>query len=160
MKSTKLISLLVCFFVASAAANAQKKSEGRELAELGFAAVDAQSKGFAHIGDLEAYRKLVFVSMDANDDKKVDLNEFLGWDYGFHLIAEEQGKKNAYLTSKKVIFHFWDRNGDGFLAPAEHRKAIIADFQRADLNNDAILSKEEFIRNFSIMAAMRAALKD
>ncbi len=54
---------------------------------------------------------------------------------------------------------FWDLDGDGEVTARENRKARAADFLRADLNNDAILDKNEFINGFSVFVALKAALK-
>ena len=59
----------------------------------------------------------------------------------------------------KVVYGFWDRNGDGSITEGEHRKAIVADIERADLNGDAVLDKSEFLRGFSVLVAIRAALQ-
>lgn len=83
----------------------------------------------------------------------------MDWDFGFSLVAEEQNKVLAYRTALKVVFSFYDRNGDGGITQTEHRKAVISDIQRADLNNDAVLSKSEFLGGFSILVAIRATLK-
>ena len=41
----------------------------------------------------------------------------------------------------------------------EMRLAMIADLKRADQNDDAVLTKEEFIAGFPIIVAMRAAIR-
>ena len=138
---------------------AQNASEGRELAELGFAAVDRHNVGYVNHGDMEAYRDLVFVSMDADDNGKIELPEFLVWDYGFSPLAEERDRVDALETAKKVVFSFWDRNGDGGITETEHRHVIIQDFRRADLDDNMLLTEEEFLNGFSIMVAFRAALR-
>ena len=138
---------------------AADKSEGRQLAALSFEAVDRHGNGFVHQGDMEAMRRDIFNSMDANENNAIELPEFLDWGYGFQSIAEEESKELAYRTALKVVFSFWDRNGDGKITTTEHRKAIIRDFDRADLNDDAVLTEKEFVGGFSVLVAIRAALK-
>lgn len=133
--------------------------DGKALAELSFESVDVKGKGHVDQGDMEAMRQTVFASMDADDSKSIELPEMLGWGFGFQNIAETDDKLLAYNTALKVVFSFWDRNGDGKISNTEHRKAIISDFNRADLNSNAILEKEEFIQGFSVLVAIRAALK-
>jgi len=140
-------------------AAAQTISEGLRLAEVTFESVDTAGRGYVDMGNMENFRRLVFVSQDADDNHRVSLQEYLEWDYGFSNLAAETNRELAYITALKVVHSFWDLNGDGEVSEAEHRRSIMADFSRADLNNDAILSKEEFISGFSVLVALRAALK-
>lgn len=137
----------------------QTKTEGRETAELTFASIDRGAKGFVHQGDLEAFRSDVFVSMDADDNRKLTYTEFSAWDPGFSVIAAKENKTDAFITATKIIFSIWDRNADGHITEAEMRFAMASDFRRADVNDDAILSEDEFLNNFAIIVAMRAAIR-
>lgn len=138
---------------------AQQQPEGKALAALSFESIDVNGKGFLNQGDMETGRQNIFTSMDANDSNTLELQEFLGWGYGFENIAQDEQKLLAYRTALKVVYSFWDRNGDGKITQTEHRKAVINDFNRADLNDNAILEKSEFIGGFSVLVAIRAALK-
>ncbi len=159
MKPAMILPLVAGLMMFASGAFAQSASEGKELAELGFAAVDRHGVGHVNHGDMEAYRNLVFVSMDADDNGKIELPEFLLWDYGFAALAEDRDRVDAYETAKKIVFSFWDRDGDGAITETEHRHAIILDFRRADLDDNMLLTEEEFLGGFSIMVAFRAALK-
>lgn len=141
------------------ASMAIEKTEGRLTAELTFSSIDAQGKGYIHQGDLERFRDEVFVSMDQDDNGKVSYAEFSDWDPGFSAIAAEAGKQDAYVTAIKIVHAVWDRDGDGVLTVPEMRFAMTTDFRRADLNDDAMLSEEEFLSNFTIIVAMRAAIR-
>lgn len=155
----KNLGLALCMALIAAPVLAEEQSEGRALAELSFESADTKERGYVDMGQMEEMRQDVFYSMDADDNGKLSEPEFLEWGYGFQNIAEEDGKTLAYNTALKVVFSFWDRNNDGAITPTEHRKAIIADFQRADLNSDAVLNKSEFLGGFSVLVAIRAALK-
>ena len=133
--------------------------QGKALAEMSFDSIDTKGKGYLDQGDMEEARKGIFSSMDADENKSIELSEMLAWDFGFQNIAEDQNKQLAYTTALKVVFSFWDRNGDGKITNTEHRKAILRDFERADLNDNAVLEKSEFIGGFSMLVAIRAALK-
>lgn len=133
--------------------------EGRLIGETIFASVDQSENGQIHMGDLEAFRSLVFAGMDSDDDGNVEYAEFSEWDPGFAYVAEQAGRKDAYTTASKIVFSFWDKNGNGKLTQREMRLAMNADFRRADQNDDALLSQEEFIQGFPIMVAMRAAIR-
>lgn len=134
-------------------------AEGRVVGETIFASMDTAGRGTIHMGDLEQFRKSVFAGMDYNDDAKVTYEEFSGWDPGFAGVAEAVGRGDAYLTASKIVFAIWDRNGNGELTEPEMRLAMTADFRRADLDDDALLSRDEFIQGFLIMVAMRAAIR-
>ncbi|MCY6383354.1 hypothetical protein [Hoeflea prorocentri] len=157
MKQMLACTALVATLIAPAAA--EEQPEGRLLAELTFESADRHGKGYLHQGDMEAIRADIFESIDANDNGGMELAEFLGWGFGFQNIAEDENRKLAYDTALKVVFSFWDRNGDGKITQSEHRRSLLADFDRADVNGNAILEKSEFLGGFSVLVAIRAALK-
>jgi len=159
MSSIKLVSLSALVACLSYPAVAQEVSEGRMLAELTFENVDVNGNGYVHQGDIEEARGLVFASMDQDESGKLDLDEWMGWDYGFRALAEETGKVAAYETALEVMFAVSDYDGDGLISQTEHRKNSQAGFIRADLNNDSILSSDEFLNGFTILVALRSALK-
>lgn len=140
-------------------ANAADKPAGRLAAEMTFGSIDTANKGHIHQGDLEAFRSSVFAGMDFDDTGRVSYPEFAAWDPGFSSIAAEEGKSKAYVTASKIVFAFWDRNGDGEINDPEMRFAMNADFRRADLNDDGVLSQQEFIQGFAVIVAMRAAIR-
>lgn len=133
-------------------------TEGRKVGETIFASIDTSGRGSIHTGDLEQFRASVFSGMDYDDDGRVTYAEFAGWDPGFADIAEQDGRSDAYTTASKVVFAFWDRNGDGNMTETEMRFAMNADFRRADTDDDGLLTRDEFLQGFPIMIAMRAAL--
>ena len=137
----------------------QAGSEGRKVGEAIFATMDPNARGWIHQGDLEAFRASVFVGMDGDNNGKVTYAEFSAWDPGFAYVAEQTGRADAYTTASKIVFAFWDRNGDGEMTESEMRHAMTADFRRADLDDDGVLSQTEFLQGFPIMLAMRAALR-
>ena len=106
--------------------------EGRKVGETLFETMDVAGRGKIHMGDLESFRSSVYAGMDYNDDRKVTYDEFAGWDPGFLFVAEGVGRKEAYTTASKIVFAFWDRNGNGELTEREMRFAMTADFRRAE----------------------------
>ena len=156
MKTAIAAAAIVCALVPFA--HAQDSSPGRDLAIAAFEALDANDRGYVDMGQANTYGGEIFVSMDANEDAKIDLDEFLAWDFGMRPLAEEQGALPAYEAALRVVHAFWDRNGDGDITRAEHRQAVLVDFQRADVNNDAVLDQAEFLNGFTVMVAIRAAI--
>ena len=108
---------------------------------------------------MERQRADIFFSQDWDESGKVELDEFLAWDFGYTNQADAQGKRLAYDTALKVVFSFWDTSGNGALTELEHRDAMTADIKRADRNRDGVLERDEFVQGYSVLVAIRAALK-
>lgn len=96
--------------------------------------------------------------MDNDESGAWSLAEFLIWDFGMQPAAVAAGREAAYETALRVAFAFWDRNADGMINRPEHRHRLTGDFRRADADNDAILTMDEFTSGFSVMGALRAAI--
>lgn len=135
-----------------------QEGEGRRLAELAFQSLDSAERGFIDQGEFTNFGGDIFFSMDGDEDRRITLAEFLNWDFGMSQVAAEAGREDAYDTALRVVFAFWDRNGNGEISQTEHRRSLMADFQRADDDGDALLSREEFTTGFSVMVALRAAI--
>ncbi len=157
MRATFKLFLLTAALAVPALASAQT-SEGRDLAKLAFKSVDQDERGYIDQGEYTNFGGDVFVSMDYDENNRISLDEFLSWGFGMEQIAEEAGRAEAYETAMRVVFAFWDRNGDTEISKTEYRQSLSADFRRADFNNDAVLSEEEFLSGFSINIAARAAI--
>lgn len=161
LKQIGVASIFALATLASTTAfSAENSREGKELAEMSFESIKRADRDFLDMGEMEIFRGSLFVSMDQDDNASLTFDEYFEWDYGFKLIAEETGKQKEYLTAMKIMFALWDLNGDGKITETEHRQGLVRDFQRADLNNDAVLTKPEFFGAFSMNIAFKAALKD
>ena len=133
--------------------------EGRRIAETIFATVDNAGAGQVHMGDIERFRRSVLAGMDSDGNGQVPYAEFSAWDPGVARVAEELGRSEAYTTASKIDFSIWDLDGDGNLNNREMRNAMARDFRRADLDDDGFLDKAAFIGGFTILVAMRAAIR-
>lgn len=152
------VSIFTAVSLALAAPAMAEESEGRRLAELAFATLDTADRGFIDQGEFSTFGGDVFFSMDTDESASITLAEFLNWDYGMGNLAIERGREDAYETALRVVFAFWDRDGDGKITRTEHRQSLNADFRRADTDNDAVLTQAEFTGGFSVMVALRAAI--
>lgn len=132
--------------------------EGRRLADQAFDHIVKSGAGFMDQGQFLNAGRDVFAAMDYEDDGIINLGEFLVFDFGMRGVAEQAGREDALETGLRVVFAFWDRDGDGNLSVSEHQRALSMDFQRADDNGDARLSKEEFMDGFTVLVAARAAI--
>ncbi len=149
---------LSALIAAPLALPAQEVNEGRRLAETMFESLDGSNRGFVDMGEYSTFGADIFFSMDTDQDTRISLDEFMSWDFGMRMVAEERDRVAAYETALRVVFAFWDRNGDGLISRTEHRQSLAQDFQRADIDNDAVLSRDEFLSGFSVNVALRAAL--
>lgn len=157
MRTAFSFILLTAVLAAPAVATAQS-SEGRDLAKLAFQSVDKTERGYIDQGEFTTFGGDVFVSMDYDANNKLSLGEFLSWGFGMEQVAEDAGRAAAYETAMRVVFAFWDRDGDNQITRTEHRQSLLADFRRADADNDAVLTEEEFLLGFSVNVAARAAI--
>lgn len=132
--------------------------EGRRLAEQSFTSIAGSARGWIDQGGFVNAGGDVFAAMDYDDDLKLSLSEFLVFDIGMRAVAEDAGRLDAHETAMRVVFAFWDRDGDGLVSKSEHTRSLSYDFQRADLNDDARLSLEEYVSGFTVMIALRAAI--
>lgn len=133
-------------------------TEGQKLTRLTFESIDTTGKCYIHMGDLEKFAESVFLGMDYDNDAKITYAEFSSWDPGYQLVAEHEGRPGAYATATKILFALWDINGNGTISRSEMRRATNLDFQRADRNNDAVLTPKEF-KNFNVILIFRAAIR-
>jgi hypothetical protein len=133
--------------------------EGRYIGQTIFASMDANDRGRIHMGDLEVFRASVFAGMDSDGNGRVTYSEFAAWDPGFAAVAESVGRADAYITASRIVFAFWDQNGDGEMTDREMRIAMTQDFRRADADHDTLLTEAEFIMGFPVIIAMRAAIR-
>ncbi|WP_050761430.1 hypothetical protein [Jannaschia sp. CCS1] len=135
-----------------------QEGEGRRLSELAFQSLDRAQRGFVDQGEFVSFGSDVFFSIDNDADGAMTLAEFMDWGFGMEQVAEAADRTNAYETALRVVFAFWDLNGDGSISQTEHRQSLMTDFRRADFDHDALLTEEEFLHGFSLLIAVRAAI--
>ena len=100
MKTSVILTAMA--LVAAAPLVAQEKTEGRKLAELAFDSVDVNGRGYVDQGDMDDFGEDIRYSMDANDDGKITLDEWMGWDFGYSVLAEELGKGLAPQIDSRI----------------------------------------------------------
>lgn len=157
--ATTLLCAAPTLSMAQATQSDEPGIEGRVVGNAIFDTMDLTDRGAVHMGEIEDFRSRVFLGMDSDASRRVTYEEFAMWDPGFAQIAADLGRSGAYTTASKIIFAFWDRDANGDLDEAEMRLAMTSDFRRADLDDDGLLTRAEFIQGFPIMVAMRAAIR-
>ena len=136
-----------------------QQTPGRAVAVISFNAVDEDAKGYVHMGDIERFGQSVFAGMDYDNDGRVTFEEFSGWDIGFQEAAEAEGRPEAIVTARRILFAMWDRDGDNEMTRSEHRFSLSQDFRRADVNGDSVLDEREYLLGFGVNVIMRAAIR-
>lgn len=154
---TATLGLLLALPV-GAAAQTDDPTPGRELAELVYGSIEDNPEGTADMGEFINFGRDIFVSMDYDESGTIDFGEFTEWDFGFNFIAEDEGQQRAYVTAQRILFSFWDRDADGEISENEYHQSMVSDFRRADTDNDAFLSRDEFLSGYIINVAYRAAI--
>ncbi|WP_299479525.1 hypothetical protein [uncultured Roseibium sp.] len=159
MKSLRIactLTLVLCTYTGLSLA--EEVTPGRQLAEDIFGSIEDNPNGMVDIGEFVNFGRLIFESMDHDESGFIDFPEFTEWDFGFNFIAEDSGQKQAYEAAQKILFAVWDRDGDGKLRRQEYHKAMVWDFTRADANDDAFLTRDEFLHGYLVNVAYRAAI--
>ncbi|TDT75649.1 hypothetical protein BDE40_2382 [Litoreibacter halocynthiae] len=158
MKSLTTTCALLLALSGPALAQSKVNTPGRDLAELVFGSIEEHPKGAIDMGEFVNFGRDIFVSMDSDESGSVSREEFTAWDFGFNFIAADSGQERAYETAQSIIFAIWDHDADGEIERREYHKSMVWDFRRADVDDDAFLTQDEFLSGYIINVAYRAAI--
>lgn len=131
---------------------------GRELSELIYGSIESNPSGSVDLGQFVEFGDTIFVSMNTDQNVSVDIDEFFQWDFGFNFIAADDGEQRSYEAAQRIVFAMWDHDADGQIERSEYHKSMLWDFRRADLNDDAFLTRDEFLQGYIVIRAYRAAI--
>lgn len=159
MKYLCLTALAFSLVTTGLSAQEDQLKPGLELAETVFGSIEDRPNQMVDMGEFTSFGESIFVSMDSNESDSIDYSEFDEWDFGFNYIAENADQERAYATAKHIIFAFWDRDGDGSIGLSEYHQAMISDFRRADIDHNALLTRDEFLSGYIVNIGYRAAIK-
>ncbi len=159
----KRLVLSVALAIAlSSSTNAQEvkcETAGCKLADTIFGSIEDNTNKMIDLGEFVQFGNSIFVSMDTDGSSSISFDEFAAWDPGFDIIAQNADKTSEYQTAQRILFAFWDRDGDQKIATREYRIAMTTDFARADADNDALLSRKEFLLGYIVNISYRAAIQ-
>ncbi|MEJ8563535.1 signal transduction protein [Yoonia sp. GPGPB17] len=158
MKKIFLITTMLSVMATIAVSQETETTPGRDLAETVFGSIEEHPNGIIDSGEFVNFEDTIFVSMDSDENLSLDFEEFTVFDFGFIQFADEANQKRAYETAQRIHFAFWDRDGDGTIGRREYHQSMIADFRRADLDGDALLTRDEFLSGYVVNIAYRAAI--
>ncbi len=129
-------------------------SELDALNKTAFEAVDANDDGLVSMREVEHYRELVMISMDADNDGHVTRKEYMEWDMGWQYLAAERDRIGLYRNARRRVFRAWDRDGDGRLSPKEQRQSQVRDFFEASGKTNQPMNLGQFTSELRIIAEM------
>ncbi|MEM0898401.1 MAG: signal transduction protein [Pseudomonadota bacterium] len=159
MKSALLLSASIILGLANTSlAQTPCPTAGCELAETIFGSIEDNPDGNVDLGEFVAFGKTVFTSMDTDENASISFAEYGEWDPGFEVLAEEAGREDEFETAKKILFAFWDRDGSKTISQQEFHQAMTVDFRRADIDQNAFLTRDEFLLGYIVNVAYRSAL--
>lgn len=101
-----------------------------------FRSADLNLDGKITRGEIVRFGDLVFLSMDANGDEALTVEEFQVWDPGYVALAERSGKVAGLNAAKQEVFRLRDLNGDGRLEHDENSVSSLYDFYKADADRN------------------------
>lgn len=136
--------------------SAHAQNSGRELAQITFSSTDQNGDGVLTVSEVSEMAQNIALSMDTNGDQTLSLPEFLDWDFGFHYLAEQEDTADRYAGVKRIMFALQDLNSDGSIDPTEARITTFWSFDRADLDNDRVLSEDEYLNAWMPILVMKA----
>lgn len=151
------IALAACLLALPVAAQAQDTDAGA-LAHGVFEIADDDGDGQLTLEEMHGYDADVVLSMDLDESGAVELEEFLGWGFGFGEIAEDRGRSESYQTAGRILFSIMDYNGDGGVTLDEMNGFQSAAMGYSDQDESGGLSADEFHAHHFANIAVRTAL--
>lgn len=133
----------------------------RELEEINrvvFQSVDKNDDGMLSSEEVDLYRQDVMLSQDYNGDGNVTLEEHLPWDQGWQALAEERGLADQYWEARKRVFDVWDMDDDDALSQEEQTLSQSKDFYTASDRSNKPINFETFKSGLRIIAEMNDAV--
>ena len=137
MKTTTLCALLL-FALAPAASAMDSAAE--------YAFVDTNHDSYVSSGEHEVYARMLFDEMDGQPgDDRLTVREIMANEAKFtsHVFTTGNILGPAEIDTREKIRRM-DANQDGVVSQTEFMNAAAAWFQHRDLNNDGVLTFEEY----------------
>lgn len=140
------------------AIGAPAKDGFKDVAALLFISQDADNDTLVSKTEAQGFAETAFVSMDADDNGSIDPAEFLAWDPGFVVVAQQTGKGGDVDAVKLKAFAAADTDGSDTVDLKEMTDVTESGFYAADADGNAALTLEEFTGGFPIVAYIGVAL--
>jgi hypothetical protein len=151
---------VLAFGAGGGPAMSQEASEDLLQADEGtFASTDLNSDGKIARREVIHFVDLVFLSIDADGDETVTLEEFKAWDTGYVHAAAAMDKAEAFDQGKEAVYQALDLNEDRTVEHEEMSTAALYYFYTADVDKSRFLDQEEFTQEFEVLKNLRAPLE-
>lgn len=129
---------------------------GQELSAVLFESIDTTANGILDYAEITRMANDIAFSTDSDGDEQITLDEFMGWDFGFAYLAENEGEGDTFGAVKRVMFAVIDLDSDGVVDAREWRLNTRWNFERADLDGDSALTEDEFLNGWTPIVMLRA----
>jgi hypothetical protein len=111
-----------------------------------YAYLDTNHDGYVSSGEHEVYARALFDEMDGQPgDDKLTVAEIMAHEQTFvsHVFTTSNMLGPAEISTKEKIRRL-DANQDGMVSQTEYTVGAAAWFQHRDLNNDGVLTLDEY----------------
>lgn len=111
-----------------------------------YAYLDSNHDGYVSSGEHEVYARALFDEMDGQPgDDRLTVAEIMAHEATFtsHIFTTSNMLGPAEISTKEKIRRL-DANQDGVVSQTEYSVAAAAWFQHRDLNNDGVLTLDEY----------------
>ncbi|WP_034884043.1 hypothetical protein M728_005665 (plasmid) [Ensifer sp. WSM1721] len=123
------------------------------------ASIDANIDGVVTAAEHLDFTVAAFVSMDTDETRTIEENEFLGWDMGFAYIADGLSKLDTYGDVKADVFAAWDADGDGAISFAEANEQAATEFINSDADGNSEVVARDLATGSTTFAALLTAVR-
>lgn len=118
---------------------------GQGMAER-FQALDTDADGRLSAAEAAEWRETVFVTMDADDDNRLSLEEYMTVQLGQGADPDQRGPRyEERQAEKEAAFVEMDEDGDGFVTREQFLAGGEQNFSDADADGDGYVTLPEFI---------------
>lgn len=108
--------------------------------------MDADGDGRISAQEAAEWRETVFVTMDANEDGQLTLEEYMSIQLGRGADPDQRGPRYVERQAeKKAAFVAMDTEGNGVVTREQFLQFGADEFTAADANGDGYVTLPEFI---------------
>lgn len=146
MKISYVAAGLVAVLAATSADVTLAQGGGGQGMKDRFETIDADGDGRISGGEAAEWRETVFLTMDANEDGQLTLEEYMSIQLGRGADPEQRGPRyDEKQAEKEAAFTAMDSEGEGAVTREQFLQAGEAEFKAADADGDGYVTLPEFV---------------